>query len=113
MATNINKQTAPGFWSTAGLLLTETAADVGSGNETAGVNDVLLIAHNTHGSTTYTVTITSAADQYGRTGNVQAVNVAAGAIHVFRLTMHGWADSNGKFNFSANNAAVKFGLITL
>lgn len=113
MATNINKQTGPGFWSTTGLAVTETAADTGAGNETAGVNDVLLIAHNTHGSTTYTVTITSVADQFGRTGNVAAVNLVAGEIRIFRLTMHGWADSNGKFNFSANNAAIKFGLVTL
>lgn len=112
MATNINKQTAPGFWSTTGLAVTMTAADVGAGNETAAVNDMLLVVHNT-GASQRTYTITSAADQYGRTGNVAAQTIDAGVIRVHRLTMHGWADSNAKYNFSANHAEVKFGLVTL
>jgi len=113
MATNINKQTAPGFWSTTGLAVTMTVADVGAGNETAAVNDVLLIARNSHATNPFTVTITSAADQYGRLGNVAAQSLVAGEIRIFRLTMHGWADVNGKYLFSANNAAILFGVVQL
>ena len=114
MATNINKQTAPGFWSTTGLVLTETAIDTGNGNETGSGSDILLLARNTHATNAYTFTITSQPDPvYGRSGNVNAVSLAAGELRLFRLTGPGWADANGKINFTAQNAAVKVSLVQL
>lgn len=84
------------------------------GDVVAGVNDLLVIAHNTHATTAYTFTITSAADPVtGRTGDVAAVSLTAGQIKVFRLTMRGWADASRNFNFDVENAAVKIGLIIL
>ncbi len=112
-ATTLTKTVAPGQWSLTGTALTMEVADVANGNDFAQDRDVLVIAHNTGGSA-YTVTITSTADpKYGRTGDVNAQSLAAGEIRIFRLTGSGWADSNGKINLGASNAAVKFGVVVL
>lgn len=112
-ATTLTKTVSPGKYSQTGTAVTMAGADVGNGNDFAQDRDVLVIAQNTGGSP-YTVTITSQADpQYGRTGDVNAQSLAAGEIRIFRLTGPGWADSNGKINISATNAAVQFGVVVL
>lgn len=112
MAT-LTAQKAPGFYSTTGLALTGNAGAPG-GDVVAGVNDMLVIAHNSHASNSYTFTITSSADPItGRTGNVSAVTLTPGQKKVFRLTMPGWADSNRQFNFTVENAAILIDCIIL
>lgn len=114
MATAITMTTAPGFWSTTGSEMTMTAADTGAGNKITAGGTMLIIAHNTHGSTTYTVTLTSSADpRTGRTGSVSAQNVAAGELRIFIIKSEGWKDAAGEILFSANNASVKFGAVYL
>lgn len=112
--TNLTKTTAPSHWSQTGTALTMAAADTGNNNHILAAGDCILVAHNTHGSNAYTVTITSVADPMtGRTGNVSAQSLAAGEIRIFRLTNNGWANSSGQIVVSANNAAIKFGVIQL
>ncbi len=117
--TNIAKQTeasAATFpWSATGLILTEVAADVANGNETVACGRLLLIARNSGGSSR-TVTIDSAADAKGRTGDVAAETLAAGEIRMFLLVRDGWQQEDSgtlKYWFEANHADVKFSLIEL
>lgn len=114
MATTLTKTVAPGKWSQSGIAVTMAAGDVGSGNDFPQDRDLLLVAHNTSGATPYYVTITSQADPtYGRTGDVNQQDLAAGEIRVFRLTGPGWADGNGNINVQVENAAIELGVIVL
>lgn len=111
--TALTRTTAPGKFSQTGTALTMAAADVPNGNKFTGGQDLLVVAHNTGGSTR-TITITSVADPVtGRTGSVTAQNIAAGEIRIFRLANFGWANSAGEIIISANNAEVKFGVVVL
>jgi hypothetical protein len=64
------------------LDLTETAGDATNGHYTPIVEaKTVVIAHNTNtGSTARTVTITSAPDAQGRTGDITAYSLGAGEI---------------------------------
>ncbi len=93
--------------------LTMTAADVANKNEVVASGNDLVIAHNT-GGVAYTVTITSVADPYGRTGDIATYSLDAGDYVVFGpLKNEGWMQSNGKLYFEASNAGVKFGIVKL
>lgn len=109
----LTKATAPGAYATAGAAITMTAADTVNKEQFVSTGKELVIAQNTGGSP-YTVTINSVADEYGRTGDVTAYSVAAGAIAVFGpFPVHGWRQSDDKIYLEANNTAVKFGVIAL
>lgn len=109
----LTKSTAPGSYATAGVAVTMTAADTVNKEQFVSTGKELVIAHNTGGSP-YTVTITSVADEYGRSGDITAYSVAAGAIAAFGpFPVHGWRQSNDNIYLEANNTAVKFGVIVL
>lgn len=72
----------------------------------------VIVVHNTSADTAYTYTITSVADPYGRTGDITANSIAAGAIEVLRVGLEGWRQTDGKVYLEANNTAVKFGILT-
>lgn len=109
----LTTSTAPGSNNYTGAAVTMTAADASNLNEFVASGKDLVVAHNTGGSA-YTVTITSVADPYGRTGDVAAVSIAAGAYMVFGpLENTGWLQTNGKVYLQASNAAVKFGIVRL
>lgn len=119
--TAVTADTTPGPYSTTGTTITWTAADVANGNHvavpTTGTKWILL-ARNVHAATTYTVTITSvalAADTIGagRTGDVAAVNIAAGAQKLFQLTSAGWKNSSDQIAFSGNNANIQFAFFSI
>jgi hypothetical protein len=93
--------------------LIETAADASNKNQFAASGNDLVIAHNSGGSP-YTVTITSVADDEGRTGDITAYSVAAGGIAFFGpFKRHGWAQADGMIYLEASNASVKFGVLAL
>jgi len=109
----LTRTQAPGAINYTGTALTMTAADVANLNEFVASGKDLIVAHNTGGST-YTVTVTSAPDPYGRTKDVAAVNITAGAYMVFGpLELTGWQQSDGRIYLQASNAAVKFGVVSL
>lgn len=113
-ATTLTPIAAPGLFSQTGTAITMTAADVSNGNDFVASGTQLIIAQNTDGASARTVTITSVADPVtGRTGNVAAQSLAVSEIRIFMVQPRGWADSNGKINLSASNAAIKFGIINL
>jgi len=108
------KTTAPGPNPTAGVAVTMTAEDASNHSQFAWTGSEVLIIQNSHASTPYTYTLTSVADPFGRTGDITTQAIAAGAIHVIdSLSSLGWKQTNGMVYLEANNAAVKFGVITI
>lgn len=91
---------------------TWTAADTSNGNSVTLTGNELLLVNNTGGSA-YTVTVSSVADDLGRTGDISAYSVGAGLYSVLGpFPLRGWRQSaTGKLNFSASNAAVKFAVV--
>jgi hypothetical protein len=89
-----------------------TAADVANLNSASfgAFSRMLVIAQNT-GASAYTVTFSSVADQYKRTGDITAYSLDAADIAVFNFSRDGWAQSDGHLYFAASNAAVKFACI--
>lgn len=112
-ATALTKSSAGGGYAAAGVTLTMTAADVANGNKfTASGNDLIVIENT--GAATYTFTITSVADAFGRTGHITTENIVAGASKIVGpLPLAGWNQTDGTILCSASNAAVKFGIIAL
>lgn len=111
--TTLTKSTALGTNAYAGVALTMTAADVANMNQfTAGGKDLLVI-HNTGGSD-YTFTVTSSADERGRTKDITTETVAAGVYKIVGpLELTGWVQADGKVYIAGSNAVVKFGIVAL
>lgn len=85
-----------------------TAADVSNSNSATLTGREMLLVQNTGGSA-YTVTVTSVADDLGRTGDITTYSLAAGDFAVFGpFPMRGWRQSGSKLYFAGSNAAVKF-----
>jgi hypothetical protein len=109
--------TALGAYGTYGAGLADftlTAANVSDKNMCVASNNDLIIAYNSDVTNPYTVTISSVADTFGRTGDITSYSLAAGdyvAFGPFRNV--GWKQSDGKLYFEANNAAIKFAVIAL
>lgn len=113
--TRLTKTAAPGSFPTAGVAVTMTAADIVNKNDfVLGGND-LLIALNTHASDPATVTINSFADSHGRTKDITADSIAAGAMHVYGpfREREGWEQAGGVLHLEASAADIKFGVIAL
>lgn len=111
--TVLAKQVATGPYGAAGLNLTLAAADTVNKQSCVANGNDLIIAQNT-GVSPYTVTITSSADQYGRTKDIAIESLAASEIHVFGpFSILGWQQTDGSLYFEASNAAVKFSVIKL
>ncbi|MDL1909693.1 hypothetical protein FBQ81_03215 [Chloroflexi bacterium CFX6] len=94
------------------LDLVETAADVANKDQFAPSGDDLVIIHNT-GASAYTITFTSVADEFKRTGDVTTFSLGAGEIAAFRFKKPGWMQSDGFVYIEASNAAVKWAVIQL
>lgn len=114
---NLTKSTATadGF-PTAGVAVTMTAEDVTNHSSFVNTGKELVIVNNTHGSTTYTFTVTGTADQHGRTASITTENITAGQIKCvgpFSAQLPGWQQTDRTIQLDASNAAVKFGVITL
>ncbi len=74
----------------------------------------LLIAHNT-GDATYTITLKSVPDQYGRTGDISSYAIGPDEYMAFKYTSTvGWRDeSTGTAEFVVENAAVKYAILNI
>lgn len=91
-----------------------TACDASNGNSCTHTGRELILAYNSNGSATaYTITVSSVADELGRTGD-QTYSLGAGEYCVLGpYPVRGWRQSNGKLNFSSTNAELKFRVIRL
>ena len=112
--TILTKTTAPGSYAAAGVAVTMTAADTANKNRFLSTGKELLIAQNTDAVNPYTVTIYSTADPYGRSKDITAESLVAGAIHVFGpFPQTGWQQTTGYIHVDGSNAAIKFGVVVL
>lgn len=92
------------------VTIAEVAADASNFEKMILTGREILIAHNTNaGSTARTVTITSVADAEGRTGDITATSIAAGAFAMFGpFALDGWKQSDGYLYFQASHAEIKY-----
>lgn len=99
-------------WPTDGVTITETAAIVADKEQFAATGKEIVIARNTDVGA-QTVTITSVS-YLGRTGDITADSIAAGALHVYGpFNIDGWRQTDGYIYLEASSANVKFSVITL
>lgn len=111
--TALTKTGAPGGYAGAGMAVTMTGADVGNMNAFPVSGNDMIIAQNTDVSA-HNITVTSMADQYNRVGHITNESIAAGAIRIDGpFKRDGWMQADGNIYLQADNALVKFGVITL
>lgn len=112
--TNLTAQVLPAPYSaTPYAVLTFVAGDAANGNHYSMNGDQLLIAKNT-GVAARTITITSAADPYGRTKDVTALSIAAGATVMFsKFNTPGWRQTDGKVWIAVEHAEVTICIVDL
>jgi hypothetical protein len=106
-------QAAPGAYDYDGAPLTFAAADAVNKNSFTSTGTEVVIAYNSSDAADATVTITSVADNLGRTKDATKL-VAKGAYHMFGpIATPGWRQANGQVYLEASDAAVKFAVIRL
>lgn len=111
--TILTKDTAPGTNAAIGKVLTETVWDNVNGNRFVATGKELVVAHNTDVGA-QTVSVTSVADPYGRTGNITTFSIPAGSIAVFGpFNVQGWQQADGYIYLDAAVVAVKFAILVL
>ena len=105
---------APGSYPTAGIVLTQTAADAVNLEEVKMTGRELVIAWNPDVGA-HTVTIDSTSNQQGRTLDVTADSIGAGATHVYGpfTSKLGWVQGDGTLNFEADSALIEFTIIRM
>lgn len=114
--TSIASQTLKGpYPATVGagaLAMTFTTADTVNGNSFPFTGHEVLIIWNSD-STSHTVTLTSVADQRGRSGDVTAYSVAGTsyAAFNFRAGAEGWMQSDSTMHLTSNSALVEFAIL--
>lgn len=112
---DITKTLSPGKRppTTGGTVVTWQAADTTNFEQVSLTDQDSLLVWNSHASTGYTYTVTSVPDEYGRSGDMTTIALAAGVFHVVGNGMAaGWLQTNGKLYLQASNAAVKWAVIT-
>lgn len=102
--------TLPLTANSADLVLTACTGSSGSsGNQIQfGAGDLIVLVQNSDAAVAYTVTFTSIADQYKRTGDIGPYTLQAGEIAPFRFKSAGWRQADGYLYCEGNNAAIKF-----
>lgn len=89
------------------------AADTVNLNNCVSTGRELLIVQSTDAGA-QTVTINSAPDERGRTGDITAYSIPAGAFAVFGpFPTPGWKQSDGTLWFQASAVTLKFAVIQL
>lgn len=95
------------------LDVTEQVADVANMNQFTFTGKELIIVRNINAAA-QTFTLTSVADEFGRTGDVTAFSLGAGEMAVFLATsLKGWQQSDGKFYLQGAHADIKFTILRL
>jgi hypothetical protein len=95
----------------AGDLAVSFAADTVNGNEFTPNGNEILLVQNTDASA-HTFTLSSAADELGRTGDITAYSVAATSFAAIQLShVRGWAQSDGTIHLTSSNSNLKFAVL--
>jgi hypothetical protein len=113
------KTLLPTAYAVAGVTPAQTAADTVNNNSIVLTGNEIVLAVNTDTAATHTVTITSAPDAEGRTGDITAdvVPVAVAGLSGFRVyqrfPLTGYLQTDGNLYLTANSALIKFIVIQL
>jgi hypothetical protein len=93
--------------------LTETAVDDPTDRQTTLIDGkTVILAHNTDVGA-HTITFTSVADSFNRTGDITAYSIAAGKIARFGpFKSSGWATS-GQLLIDVSDPLVRLAVVTL
>jgi hypothetical protein len=118
--TSIATQSILGPYPPAGVVtalaldLVWTAADVANGNKFTFTGKEILLINNTD-SAGHHCTFSSVADSRGRADDITSYALAAADIarFSFRGGAEGWQQSDGSIHISADDATVKFAIITI
>lgn len=110
--TSITKTNGTNSYPTAGVTVTFEAADTTDQNQFIMTGSELLIARNV-GASPATVTINSVANALGRTKDITAQAIAAGAYAVFGpfKELSGWQQSGGALHFEGSATDIEFAVI--
>lgn len=109
----VTKTTAPGGYAGTSTAVTMENGDTGDGLYITLTGREILVIHNTDASP-QTWTATSVANSRGRTEDITAESIAAGAIRIFGpIPLEGWVQTNGQFYFVASDPAVEFGVVVI
>lgn len=112
--TSLTPVSAPGSYAAAGTVFTWTAADATNGNAFTLTGKQLVLAYNSDTAAAHSVTVTSVADEYGRTGNITADSIAIGAYKMYGpFKLPGWLQTDGNLYISADDALILFAVITI
>lgn len=99
-------------WPTDGVTATFAAADTVNDNYFVHTGKEIVVARNS-GASPRTVTINSVAVN-GRTGDITADSIAAGATHVYGpFDITGFRQTDGNINLEADHAEVLFAVFVL
>jgi hypothetical protein len=92
---------------------TAAGADFAEGASFPMTEKEVLIVHNGNVGA-QTITITSVADPYARTGNITTYSLGAGEYAVFpQFQKAGWMQTDGNLYFAASATDVEFAVLRL
>jgi hypothetical protein len=110
----LTKTTAPGSYGGAFVELTMTAADTDDFEQFTLTGREIVVVTNTSADTNYYVTVTSVDDTFGRSEDITQQDIAFGETWIWGpVAIAGWQQTNGYLYMAGENAALKFGIITL
>jgi hypothetical protein len=108
--TTLTPTTIPASHATAGATLGWTVADTVLNNQFLSTGREILLVRS-DSADTHTVTVTSVADKYGRTGDTSKALVA-GTYAVFQqFPTHGWQASDGYIVVSTDTDLIYYSVI--
>ncbi len=90
-----------------------SACDASNGNSFPLTGREILVVENA-GVGAYTFTISSVADQLGRTNDVTSYSLAAGdfAAFNFRGGVAGWKQADGTVHLTCSNVGIEYAILT-
>lgn len=94
--------------------MTQTAADEANGNSTPWSGSKLLVIADNQNAGAQTITFTSVADAFGRTGHITDYSIGIGEIGVFGpFEPDGWMQADGSLYYTAAAADVFISVLAL
>ena len=72
---------------------------------------IIVLVRNVDATNPYTVTFTSVADEFGRTGDITTYSLAAGEVAAFEFEPRGWKQADGNLYFEAANVKIEFAVL--
>lgn len=101
----------PGPYDTTPATLTLTAADNVNGNSVTSTGREIIIAQNSDVSVHH-VTVTSAADAFGRTADIASFAIPAnGFVVTQKFPTTGWQQTDGTLHITTDSALIKLAVL--